>query len=107
MSSSQQVDVEVVYGLATMLSRIDHSAIATMEPFRPGDLGCGPMQVADQRIVLFAGVGDGGDVLAGNDKDVNRGLWIDIGEGIALVVLVYGLGGNASINDLTKDTAHV
>lgn len=106
MSSSQQMEVEVVYGLATMLSRIDHSAIAVLEPFRTSDFGSGPMQMPDQRIVLFACMSDRSQVLAGNNKDVNRGLRIDVGEGIALVILIDGFGGDASIDDPAKDAAH-
>jgi len=64
------------------------------------------MQMPNQGIVLFACVGDRSHVLAGNDKDVNRGLRIDVGEGIALVILIDGLGGDASIDDSAKDAAH-
>jgi hypothetical protein len=96
----------VVDSLATVLSRIDNSPIPVLEPLRPSDFCSGPMQMPNQGIVLFACVGDRSHVLAGNDKDVNRGLRIDVGEGIALVILIDGLGGDASIDDSAKDAAH-
>jgi len=106
MTASQKVEMEMVDSLATMLPGIDHSPIPVLEAFRSSDFGCGPMQMPDQGIVLFACVGDGSNVLAGNDKDVNGGLRIDVGEGIALVILIDGLGGDASIDDSAKDAAH-
>ena len=106
MTASQKVEMEMVDSLATMLSGIDHSPIPVLEAFRPSDFGCGPMQIPDQGIVLLACVGDGSNVLAGNDKDVNGGLRIDVGEGIALVILIDGLGGDASIDDPAEDAAH-
>ena len=45
-------------------------------------------------------------MFARNDEDVHRGLGIDVGKSIALVILVDGFGRNASINDLAKDAAH-
>ncbi len=98
--------MDVVDGLAAVLSSIDHGAIAILQPFGAGNFRRSPMQMADQRIVLFPGVSDGGHVFAGNDEDVHRCLRIDIGESIALVILIDGFGRNASINDLAKDAAH-
>jgi hypothetical protein len=106
MASSQQVEVDVVDGLATMLSCIDNSAIALLEAFGAGNLSRGPMQMANQRIVLFSRMRDRGYVLAGYDQDVHGRLWIDVGEGVALVILVNGFGGDASIDNPAKETAH-
>lgn len=65
------------------------------------------MQMTDQRIVFFRGMSDGSYVLSRDDKDMDRSLRVDIGECIALVVLINGFGWNASIEDLAKDAAHV
>ena len=98
--------MDVVDGLATVFAGIDNSPIASVEAFRQGNLGGHPMQVADQRIVLFAGVSNRGNVFARNDEHMHGSLRIDISEGIALVILIDGLGWNAAINDFAKDTAH-
>ena len=64
------------------------------------------MQMANQRIVLFSGMCDGSYVFARNDENVDRGLRIDVGECIALGILIDSFGWNASIDDLAKYAAH-
>jgi hypothetical protein len=98
--------MNMVYGLATILSRIDHGAIAFLQSFRAGNLCRGPMQMANQGIVLFPGMGDGSYVFAGNNEDVDGGLRMDVGERIALFILIDSFGWNASIDDLAKYAAH-
>jgi hypothetical protein len=100
------VDVDVVDGLATMISRIDDGAIALLQPFGAGNFCRNPVQMADQSIVLLPRMGDGRYVLAGNDKDVHRSLRIDVREGIAFVILIDGFGRDASIDDLAEDATH-
>ena len=55
--------------------------------------------MADQGVVLLIGVGNRRNMLARNNEDVYGGLGIDVGKGVALVVLVDSLGWNASIDD--------
>jgi hypothetical protein len=105
-ATTEQMDVNVVDGLPAIFAGVDHGAIALCQPFGAGYFGGCPMKMADQGVVLVAGVGDGCDVLARNDKDVYRRLRIDVGEGVALVVLVEGFGRNTSIDDLAKETTH-
>lgn len=96
----------MVDGLSAIFAGVDHGAIALCQPFGAGDLcGC-PMKVADQGVVLVACMGNGRDVLARNDKDVYGRLRINVGEGVALFVLVDGFGRNTSIDDLAKETTH-
>jgi hypothetical protein len=57
------------------------------------------MEMADQGVVLLIGVGNRRNMLARNNEDVYGGLGIDVGKGVALVVLVDSLGWNASIDD--------
>ena len=46
------------------------------------------------------------DVLAGNHEEVRRRLGVDVKESDALVVLVDGLGGDGSIDDLAEGAIH-
>lgn len=43
---------------------------------------------------------------AWSDEYVDRGRRIDVGEGVAIVVLVDRGGGNATVNDFAKETTH-
>lgn len=45
-------------------------------------------------------------MLAGNNKNVYRRLGLDIGKGVAHVVLIYGFRGDAPIDDLAENAAH-
>ena len=96
----------MVYGLAAIFSRIDDCAIALRESFGARDFSSGPMQVAKQRIVLLPGMSDGGDVLPRDNKDVHRRLRLDVGEGVAVLILVDRFGGDTSIYDLAEYAAH-
>jgi hypothetical protein len=98
--------VDMIDGLAAVFARVDHGAIAMREPFGAGNLGGSPVKMADQSVVLFASMGNGCDVLARNDKDVYGRLRIDVGKGVALVVLVDSFGRDTSIDDLAKETTH-
>jgi hypothetical protein len=105
-SAAEEVDVDVVHGLAAVFSGVDDSAIALRESLDARDLGSGPMQVAEQRVVLLLCVRNGGDVLSRDDKDVHRRLRLDVGEGVAVLILVDGFGGNTPVDDLAEYAAH-
>jgi len=98
--------MDVVDGLAAVLAGVDHGAIALRQSFGAGNLrGC-PMKMADEGVVFLAGMGNRRDVFAWNDKDVYGRLRIDVGEGVALVVLVDGFGRDTSVDDPAEEAAH-
>jgi len=100
------MDVEMVDGLAAVGAGVDDYAIAFGEAFGFGDFGCGPEEMAEELFVIGIGFGERDDVLARGDEDVDRGLRMDVGEGVALVVFVNGGGGNGAVDDLAEDAAH-
>lgn len=100
------MNVDVVDGLSAVFSRVDHGAVSLRKPFCASDLSCGPLQMSKQMFVVLLGVSDGRDVLPRYDKDVDGGLRLDVREGVAMLILVDGFGGNASVDDLAENTAH-
>lgn len=100
------MDVDVIDGLPAIFSGIDHGPIASIQSLGAGYLSGYPVQMADQGAVFSACIGNGTDVLARHDKHVHRGLRIDVGKGVALVVLVDGLGRDTSLDDPAKEAAH-
>ncbi len=62
--------------------------------------------MTEQRVWSFAGLGHRVNVFARDDEDMHRRLRIDVGKGVALVVLVDGGRRNASIDDLAEEAAH-
>jgi len=100
------MNVQVIDGLPTIVSGVDHGSKTLGESPRTRNLSRSPMQVSQKRIVFFFGLYDRGNVLARNDQDMDRRLWLDIREGIAVIVLVNRLGRNAPIDDLAENAAH-
>ena len=96
----------MVDGLAAVGAGVDDYSIALGEAFGAGDLGCGPEEMAEEFFVVGVGFGEGDDVLARGDEDVDGGLGMDVGEGVALVVLVDGGGGDGAVDDLAEEAAH-
>ena len=94
--------MEMIHALAAVLAGIDHHAVAPGEAFVTGDLRRGPQQVAEQRAVLFGAISQRRNVFARRDQHMHRRLRVKVREGVALLVLVDGGGGNASVNDLAK-----
>ena len=100
------MDVDMVDGLSAIFAGVDYGAIALCQPFGAGYFGGCPMKMADQSVVLLISVGNRRNMLARNNKDVDRGLRIDVGKGVALVVLVDGFGRNTSIDDPAEEATH-
>jgi hypothetical protein len=105
-SAAEKVDVDVVHGLTAVFSGVDDSAIALRESLGARDFRSSPMQVAEQGVVFPLCVRDGCDVFARDDKDVHRRLWLDVGEGVTVLILVDGFGGNTSVDDLAEYATH-
>ena len=98
--------MDVVHCLSAVLAGVDHSTIALRQSLGSRNLGGCPMKVADQGAVFLASMGSGRDVLTRNDEDVYRRLRIDVGKGVALVVLVDGFGRDTSIDNPAEEAAH-
>lgn len=98
--------MDMIDGLPAIFAGVNHSAISLRQSFGAGDFGGCPMKMADQGIVLLISVRNRRNVLARNNKDVYGRLRIDVGKGVALVVLVDSLGWNASIDDPAEETTH-
>ena len=105
-ASAEQVDVEMIHGLAAVLAGVDHHAVALGQALLAGDLGGGPQQVAEQRAVALIGIGQRGDVFARRHQHMHRRLRVNVREGVAELVLVDRRGGDASVNDLAKEATH-
>jgi hypothetical protein len=108
LTSAEQVQVEVRDGLAAFSADVDHDPVAFAEVLLAGQLVGDAVQMADEGLLLFAGsdFGERGDVLFGDDQDVNRRLRVKIRKGEGLVVFVELFGGNFSGGDFAEDAVH-
>ena len=105
-SAAEEVDVEMVDGLAAVAAGVEHHAVAIGEALFAGDLGRGPEEVAQQRLIALISIRERIDVLARHHEHVDRRLRVNVREGIAELVLVDGGGRNGSFNDLAEEAAH-
>jgi hypothetical protein len=100
------MNVDVINGLTTVASRVDDSAVSLSQPLGARDLCSGPLKVAQQFFLFFLRMSDGRDMFSRNDEDVHWGLRLQVSEGVAMIILVDGFRGNASIDDLAEDATH-
>jgi hypothetical protein len=63
-------------------------------------------EMAEERFVGIDGLGHGANVAAGHDEHVDRGLRLNVGEGVTEVVGVDGGRGNTSIDDFAEEATH-
>ncbi len=93
-------------GLAAIARGVDHGAIAIDKIFLAGNFGGGGEQLAEQWSGAHGCFSQRCDVTAWRDENVCWRGGIDVGEGKAIVVLIDRGGGNASVNNFAKETAH-
>ena len=98
--------MDVVYRLATVGSRIDDGAVSQREPFGARDFRSGPLQMTEEFLLCLLGESARGDVYSRVDKDMHWGLRLDIGKGVAVLILVDSFGRNGPVNNLAEDAVH-
>jgi hypothetical protein len=96
------MDVEMLDGLAAVFSGVDHQAVTLDQALLAGNFGGCPQQVSEQRGIRFIGVVHRGDVFSRYHQNMDGRLGVKVGEGVAELVLVDRLRGDASVNDLAK-----
>ena len=106
MAAAEEVDVEVVDGLAAVGAGVDDEAVAVGEVLPAGDFAGCVEEVAEGGFVVLRGVGVGGQVVFGDDEDVGGGLGIDVREGEGLLVFVDAGGGDFAGDDFAEEAGH-
>jgi hypothetical protein len=82
------MQVEVIDCLSTIGSGVDDYAKTVLEMLLLCNfVGCGE-QLAEQFGVSGRGVSEGGEVLFGNDQDMHRRLWMDVGKREHVLILI-------------------
>jgi len=106
VAAAEDVNVEMVDGLAAVRAGVDHKAIAFREAFGTSNFSGSREQVAEERSVTAVAVGERGHVIARNHEEMRGSLCVDIKERDAFVVLVDLLGGDSSSDDLAEEAIH-
>ena len=106
VAAAEDVNVEMVNGLAAVGAGVDHHAIALREASGARNFSGSRKQMAEKSGVRGIAVGERDDVLARNHKKMRGGLRVDVKEPDAFVVLVDLLGGDGSSDDLAEEAIH-
>jgi len=97
--------MQVKNGLAGFRVRVDHGPIAcSINSLIFRNFPDNRQQVSQQSLIVFQVLVQRTDVLAWNDKQVNRSLWIGVLKGQTLFVLVDDLCGFFVRGHLTENT---
>ena len=93
------------YGLAGIFLAVeDKAGTGLFKTQFLGDTLCLEKHLAHQFAVFGLHFHEAGNVLLGNDQEVDRGLGGDVVEGEHVVVFVDFLGGNFTLDNFTEKT---
>jgi hypothetical protein len=88
LSSSQQMQVEVIDCLTTIGSGIDDEAKTVVETLLLCNFVRRGEELTEKFGVARGGVCERSNVLPGDDQDMHRGLWIDVGKREHVLILI-------------------
>jgi hypothetical protein len=104
VAATEDVDVEVVDGLASIVAGVEDEAIAVFETLLTGYPGGGGHEVTEHGFV--PGLGHGLDVNLRDDEDMDRRLGMNVGEGEDGFIFVEGLDRDGAGGDFAEQTVH-
>lgn len=104
MSTAEEVNVEVINGLAAIVTNVDDGAVAVFEVQIAGKLGGDEQEVPEDGFILRFGVGEGGNFLQGDDQNMRGRLGIDIVESEAAIVLMDDRSGKFTVDDAFENS---
>ena len=105
LPSAENMQVNVEYGLTTLLIAIDHQAVAGLVNAIVFCNPCGHQQhVAQHFLIFFTGIINGVDMLVRNYQDMNRGLRVNITKCQDLVVFVDDISWYVFADNFAKET---
>ena len=106
MPPTQQVDMQVVNGLAAIRPVVDHQPVAIRQPQLPRYLACCGEQLAEHGRIFRRGMRVRGKVLLGNKQHMHRRLRVDIRKGQHIIILIEVLGGDGAGGDFAEEAVH-
>jgi hypothetical protein len=107
VAAAEDVEVEMIDALAAVGAGVDDDTIPIGQALFARNIGGGGEKVAEQGGVTAADACERCDVLARDHEKMGRRLRVNVSERDALFVLVNGLGGNGSSDDLAKKAIHI
>lgn len=112
LSSAEQMQMQVIDALPSVGASVDHQAKAAAAGMHAEALllchyaGCAE-KLTQQRRLSGGAVGERPEVLFGNQEDVHRRLWMNVGKGQHIAVLIETLHRDGATCDLAEEAIKV
>jgi hypothetical protein len=106
VAAAEQMDVQVIDGLAAVGAGVDDETIATGQVLVLRNLHGGGEEMAEQGGVLRCGVCVRCEMLLGDQQDVRGRLRVKVWKGEHLVVLVEACDGESTGGDVAEEAVH-
>jgi hypothetical protein len=107
MPASEQVQMQVVHGLAAIVTRIHNNSVTLIQLLFTGNRSGRSHQMAHQSSVLSQRLRRRADVLFRNHEHMCRCLGIDVRESDAKFVFIDTIGRNSARHDLAKQAVRI
>ena len=102
--SAKDMEMEMLYGLASIVTAVGDHTVAIGDACCFGNFGDLFKDFGNNGAVGFVDSVNRGNMFFRNNKNMDRGLRIDVVKGKDLVVFVCFFGRNISRDDLTENT---
>jgi hypothetical protein len=106
LAAGEEVEMEVVDGLAAVAAGIDDDAVSVGEFQFAGQIADHQVDVADEVGIVVGQIGQRRDLFFGDHQHVGWGLWRDVVERQAAIVFVEDVGRDLFVDDLLEYRRH-
>jgi len=93
-------------GFAPVRPIVNHDAESIVQLFRPRYLARNQKKMSYGLGVTFSGICDSADNFFWNDQGMHGGLWVNVPDRYAYLILVQDFGRNIAFDDFLKDCTH-
>src|SRR5664280_1483841 len=96
--------MQVGHRLARLWTHVVHRPVTLFDLVFPPEFGCDQLTIAENFSILRGRFFQPDDVLARNDQEMHRSLWIDVLKNEDFLVLVDFFRGDLAGNNFAKKT---
>ena len=102
MASAEKMDMQMRDGFASVGSVVDHYPKAIVKIHGLCGFSSDEKKVPHESSIFFSGFTDARDRFSRDHKKMNGGLWINVAENDAKIVLVHEISRNFTIDDFAE-----
>jgi hypothetical protein len=104
--AAEKMHMQMIDRLPTVFACVDDHPIAFDEPPFTGQIRPDPQQMAKKRRMILSRFSKRNQMFARRNQNMNGRLRMNIGKGVAFVILVNGCRRDGSVDDFAEKAAH-